>query len=42
MILCPLIGLDALPGTVTLYCAPLKLVGSSAAPCRALALDMPR
>jgi kynurenine formamidase len=38
MILCPLVGLDALPGTVTLYCAPLKLVGSSAAPCRALAI----
>lgn len=38
MILCPLVGLDALTGTVTLYCAPLKLVGSSAAPCRALAV----
>ncbi|MBU0610185.1 MAG: cyclase family protein [Armatimonadetes bacterium] len=38
MILCPLIGLDALPPTVTLYCAPLKLVGSNAAPCRALAV----
>jgi kynurenine formamidase len=38
MILCPLIGLDDLPGTVTLYCAPLRLVGSSAAPCRALAI----
>jgi kynurenine formamidase len=39
MILCPLLGLDRLPGTVTLYCAPLLLVGSSAAPCRALAWD---
>jgi kynurenine formamidase len=38
MILCPLVGLDDLPGTVTLHCAPLKLIGSSAAPCRALAI----
>jgi len=37
-ILCPLVGLGVLPPTVTLYCSPLKLAGSSAAPCRALAL----
>lgn len=41
MILCPLTGLERLPGTVTLCCAPLKLVGSSAAPCRALAWEAP-
>lgn len=38
MILCPLLGLGKLPATVTLYCAPIRLVGSSAAPCRALAI----
>lgn len=37
MILCPLLGLSALPPLVTLCCAPVKLTGSSAAPCRALA-----
>jgi kynurenine formamidase len=37
MILCPLIGLAQLPPVVTLCCAPVKLTGSSAAPCRALA-----
>jgi len=37
MILCPLIGLAQLPERVTLCAAPLRLVGSSAAPCRALA-----
>lgn len=38
MILCPLVGLDRLPGeTVTLCAAPLRLAGANAAPCRALA-----
>lgn len=39
MILCPLLGLAALPPVVVLYCAPLKLVGSSAALCRVFASD---
>jgi len=37
MILCPLVGLDRLPATVTLCAAPVKLAGANAAPCRALA-----
>jgi len=37
MILCPLVGLDRLPETVTLCAAPLKLAGANAAPCRVLA-----
>lgn len=37
MVLCPLLGLGDLPPVVTLCCAPLRLTGSSAAPCRALA-----
>ena len=37
MILCPLVGLARLPKVVTLCAAPIKLTGSSAAPCRALA-----
>jgi arylformamidase len=37
MILCPLVGLARLPPQVTLCAAPLRLVGASAAPCRALA-----
>ena len=37
MILCPLVGLDRLPETVTLCAAPLRLANASAAPCRAFA-----
>jgi len=38
MILCPLVGLAAVPqNIVTLCAAPLKLVGANASPCRALA-----
>ena len=37
MILCPLVGLDRLPETVTLCAAPLRLAGANAAPCRVLA-----
>ncbi len=37
MILCPLVGLERLPDTVTLCAAPLRLSGANAAPCRALA-----
>ena len=38
MILCPLVGLAAIPhDIVTLCAAPLKLMGANAAPCRVLA-----
>lgn len=38
MVLCPLVGLERMPdNVVTLCAAPLRLVGASAAPCRALA-----
>ncbi len=38
MILCPLVGVGKLPSeTVTLCAAPIRLIGTSGAPCRVLA-----
>ncbi len=38
MILCPLVGIGNLPAEiVTLYAAPIRLIGTSGAPCRVLA-----